>query len=185
MAPSIGCAHRGSTQRPSCRHAELAPAWPLADHPHDGIARQQALLPARHDGPGDGAQVPEGSGYPHEAMAWRDWLLRAVARAPEELQIVYGLAGERRLTDWEANWLPGHNGSAPVRVGNAAVCQFRLDVYGEAAEAPYALVCRNGFAEGQPTSSAACCRSSNRLGASLTRESGKSAAPSATSPTRS
>jgi len=90
------------------------------------------------------------SGYPDEALAWRDWLLRAVAGAPEDLQIVYGPAGERELPEWEADWLPGHKESAPVRVGNAAVGQFQLDVYGEVAEAQYALVRRNGFAEGQP-----------------------------------
>jgi len=89
------------------------------------------------------------SGYPQEALAWRDWLLRTLAGAPEELQIVYGAAGERHLPEWEAGWLPGHHGSAPVRVGNAAAGQFQLDVYGELAEAHYALVVRNGFAAGQ------------------------------------
>jgi GH15 family glucan-1,4-alpha-glucosidase len=89
------------------------------------------------------------SGYPQEALAWRDWLLRTLAGAPEELQIAYGAAGERNLREWEADWLPGHHGSAPVRVGNAAADQFQLDVYGELAEAHYALVVRNGFAAGQ------------------------------------
>lgn len=89
------------------------------------------------------------SGYPQEALAWRGWLLRALAGAPEQLQILYGAAGERYLPEWEAGWLPGHHGSPPVRVGNAAAGQFQLDVYGELAEAHYALVVRNGFAAGQ------------------------------------
>ncbi len=70
-------------------------------------------------------------GYMEEALAWRDWLLRAVAGDPEDLQIMYGLAGERRLTEFEVSWLPGYRDSAPVRVGNAASEQFQLDVYGE------------------------------------------------------
>jgi GH15 family glucan-1,4-alpha-glucosidase len=71
------------------------------------------------------------AGYKEEASAWRDWLLRAVAGDPAELQIMYGPAGERRLTEIELPWLPGYEGSAPVRIGNAAVRQFQLDVYGE------------------------------------------------------
>jgi len=70
-------------------------------------------------------------GYTREAVAWRDWLLRAVAGDPEDLQIMYGAAGERRLEEWEVPWLTGYAGSRPVRVGNAAVDQFQLDVYGE------------------------------------------------------
>jgi GH15 family glucan-1,4-alpha-glucosidase len=70
-------------------------------------------------------------GYTEEALAWRDWLLRAVAGDPEDLQIMYGVAGERRLTELELPWLPGFAGSAPVRIGNAASEQFQLDVYGE------------------------------------------------------
>jgi GH15 family glucan-1,4-alpha-glucosidase len=89
------------------------------------------------------------SGYPREALAWRGWLLRTLAGAPEQLQILYGAAGERLLPEWEAGWLPGHHGSPPVRVGNAAAGQFQLDVYGELAETHYALVVRNGFAAGQ------------------------------------
>jgi GH15 family glucan-1,4-alpha-glucosidase len=69
-------------------------------------------------------------GYFDEAMAWRDWLLRAVAGSAEQLQIMYGLAGERRIDEWELPWLPGYEGSRPVRVGNAAVEQFQLDVFG-------------------------------------------------------
>ncbi len=75
------------------------------------------------------------AGYTEEATAWRDWLLRAVAGDPATLQIMYGVAGERRLTELELDWLPGYEGSRPVRVGNAAVDQFQLDVYGEVMDA--------------------------------------------------
>ncbi len=74
-------------------------------------------------------------GYHEEAMDWRDWLLRAVAGDPSELQIMYGPAGERRLEEWEVDWLPGYESSTPVRVGNAAAGQFQLDVYGEVTSA--------------------------------------------------
>ncbi|MEV5976911.1 glycoside hydrolase family 15 protein [Streptomyces sp. NPDC052114] len=70
-------------------------------------------------------------GYRDEATAWLDWLVRAVAGDPAGLQAVYGLAGQRRLPETEAPWLPGYEGSRPVRFGNAAVDQFQLDVYGE------------------------------------------------------
>ncbi len=75
------------------------------------------------------------AGYIDEARAWRDWLLRAVAGSPSEMQIMYGPAGERRLTELELDWLPGYEGSAPVRIGNAASDQFQLDVYGELMDA--------------------------------------------------
>jgi GH15 family glucan-1,4-alpha-glucosidase len=71
------------------------------------------------------------AGFFEEAAAWRDWLLRAVAGNPGQMQIMYGLAGERRLTEWTVPWLAGYEGSAPVRVGNAAHAQLQLDVYGE------------------------------------------------------
>jgi GH15 family glucan-1,4-alpha-glucosidase len=71
------------------------------------------------------------AGYKEEAAAWRDWLIRAVAGKPSQLQIMYGVAGERRLTEHEAPWLPGYEGSSPVRIGNAAWRQFQLDVFGE------------------------------------------------------
>lgn len=74
-------------------------------------------------------------GYYDEASAWRNWLLRAVAGAPEQMQIMYGVAGERNLREWEADWLAGYEGSQPVRIGNAASEQFQLDVYGEVADA--------------------------------------------------
>lgn len=71
------------------------------------------------------------AGYYDEAGKWRDWLLRAVAGSPNQVQIMYGLAGERRLTEWEVGWLPGYENSAPVRIGNAAHNQLQLDVLGE------------------------------------------------------
>src|SRR5579884_3242086 len=74
-------------------------------------------------------------GYHEEAMDWRDWLLRAVAGDPSALQIMYGAAGERRLDEWEVDWLGGYEGSRPVRVGNAAAGQYQLDVYGEVMDA--------------------------------------------------
>ena len=72
-----------------------------------------------------------GAGYDVEAAAWRRWLCRAIAGAPEEMQTMYGVAGERRLPEMTLDWLPGFAGSKPVRVGNAAVDQFQLDIYGE------------------------------------------------------
>ncbi|MDA8370753.1 MAG: glycoside hydrolase family 15 protein [Nocardiopsaceae bacterium] len=71
------------------------------------------------------------SGYTDEAEAWREWLVRAVAGEPQHMQIMYGVRGERRLAEWEADWLPGYENSRPVRIGNAAVGQHQLDVYGE------------------------------------------------------
>ncbi|MCC9708513.1 glycoside hydrolase family 15 protein [Streptomyces sp. MNU76] len=75
------------------------------------------------------------TGYRDEARAWREWLLRAVAGDPENLQIMYGIAGERELGEAELEWLPGYENSAPVRVGNGAAHQLQLDVYGEVTEA--------------------------------------------------
>ena len=75
------------------------------------------------------------SGCEEEAVAWREWLLRAVAGEPEQMQIMYGVAGERRIGEHELGWLPGFEGSRPVRVGNAAARQFQLDVYGEVMDA--------------------------------------------------
>ncbi|MFG2883047.1 glycoside hydrolase family 15 protein [Streptomyces sp. NPDC048297] len=75
------------------------------------------------------------AGFQEEAAAWRDWLLRAVAGDPADLQIMYGLAGERRLPEWEVPWLTGFGESTPVRVGNGAVDQLQLDVYGEVMDA--------------------------------------------------
>jgi GH15 family glucan-1,4-alpha-glucosidase len=75
------------------------------------------------------------NGYYDEARAWRDWLLRAVAGVPAQAQIMYGVAGERRLTEISLPWLPGYHGVGPVRVGNAAHAQRQLDVYGEVLDA--------------------------------------------------
>jgi GH15 family glucan-1,4-alpha-glucosidase len=71
------------------------------------------------------------SGYTEEASDWHNWLLRAVAGSPGNMQIMYGIMGQRRLLEWEANWLPGYEGAKPVRIGNAAHAQVQLDVYGE------------------------------------------------------
>ncbi|HWO41422.1 MAG TPA: glycoside hydrolase family 15 protein [Candidatus Eisenbacteria bacterium] len=83
-------------------------------------------------------------GYIEEACAWREWLLRAVAGKPSQLNIMYGLAGERRLPEIELGWLPGYEGSSPVRTGNAACYQFQLDVYGELMDAMH-LARRGGL----------------------------------------
>lgn len=77
------------------------------------------------------------SGYYEEAKAWRAWLLRAVAGDAAQVQIMYGLTGEHRLTEWEAPWLCGFEGAQPVRIGNAAAGQVQLDVYGEVMDALY------------------------------------------------
>jgi GH15 family glucan-1,4-alpha-glucosidase len=74
-------------------------------------------------------------GYFEEAQAWRDWLLRAAAGSPNQIQIMYGIAGERRLTEWEVTWLDGYEKSKPVRIGNRAHEQLQLDVYGEVMDA--------------------------------------------------
>jgi len=75
------------------------------------------------------------SGYTEEALAWHNWLLRAVAGSADNMQIMYGIMGERRLLEWQAEWLPGYEGATPVRVGNAAHAQLQLDVYGELIDA--------------------------------------------------
>jgi GH15 family glucan-1,4-alpha-glucosidase len=82
-------------------------------------------------------QVLLDAGYVEEAEAWRAWLLRAVAGDPDEVQIMYGVAGERRLPEWEVGWLPGFEESRPVRVGNAAAAQEQIDVYGEVTDVLY------------------------------------------------
>ncbi|MGD9545615.1 MAG: glycoside hydrolase family 15 protein [Methylocystis sp.] len=76
-------------------------------------------------------------GFYQEARDWREWLLRAVAGSPQQLQIMYGIEGERRLTELELPWLPGYEGASPVRIGNAASGQVQLDVYGEVMDALY------------------------------------------------
>jgi GH15 family glucan-1,4-alpha-glucosidase len=75
------------------------------------------------------------SGYREEATAWRDWLMRAEAGNPSDLNIMYGIAGERRLTEIELPWLKGYEDSRPVRIGNGAYTQLQLDVYGEIMDA--------------------------------------------------
>ncbi len=75
------------------------------------------------------------SGYTEEASAWHNWLLRAAAGSPANMQIMYGIWGQRRLLEWEAGWLDGYEGSQPVRIGNAAHAQLQLDVYGELIDA--------------------------------------------------
>jgi GH15 family glucan-1,4-alpha-glucosidase len=77
------------------------------------------------------------AGYLDEARAWREWLLRAIAGSAAQMQIMYGVCGERRLNEYEIRWLPGYENSKPVRVGNAASNQFQLDVYGEVMAAMY------------------------------------------------
>jgi len=77
------------------------------------------------------------AGFFEEAQSWREWLLRAVAGSPGQLQIMYGIAGERRLDEWEASWLPGYESSKPVRIGNAAHRQLQLDVFGEILDVHY------------------------------------------------
>jgi GH15 family glucan-1,4-alpha-glucosidase len=74
-------------------------------------------------------------GHFDEAKSWRDWLVRAAAGSPEQMQILYGIAGERRMTEWEVAWLAGYEGSRPVRIGNAAHGQLQIDVYGEVMDA--------------------------------------------------
>jgi GH15 family glucan-1,4-alpha-glucosidase len=75
------------------------------------------------------------AGYLDEAQQWRDWLLRAIAGSPDDIQVMYGVAGERRLTEIELPWLSGYEGSRPVRIGNGASGQLQIDVYGEVIDA--------------------------------------------------
>jgi GH15 family glucan-1,4-alpha-glucosidase len=82
------------------------------------------------------------AGFIEEAKAWRDWLMRAVAGNPEHMQIMYGVGGERRLTEFELDELDGYEGSAPVRIGNAASLQFQLDVYGEVMDSLFQARCK-------------------------------------------
>ncbi len=76
-------------------------------------------------------------GFYDEAQAWQDWLLRAIAGSPEQVQIMYGIMGERQLLEWEVPWLAGYENSRPVRIGNAAAEQLQLDIYGEVMDAFY------------------------------------------------
>jgi GH15 family glucan-1,4-alpha-glucosidase len=123
-------------------------------------------------------------GYTEEALAWRDWLLRAAAGDPAKLQIMYGIGGERRLDEYEVPWLPGYEGSAPVRVGNAASEQFQLDVYGETLAS---LSLMRGIAE-LPTrrgsSRSRCSTTSRARGSTPTMACGRCGGSASTSPTR-
>jgi GH15 family glucan-1,4-alpha-glucosidase len=74
------------------------------------------------------------AGYTEEAMDWQNWLVRSIAGSPQQIQTMYGVAGERRLDEWEIEWLCGYENSVPVRVGNAAALQLQLDIYGELAD---------------------------------------------------
>jgi GH15 family glucan-1,4-alpha-glucosidase len=74
------------------------------------------------------------AGYVEEAEAWQHWLVRSIAGSPDQIQTMYGVAGERRLDEWQVDWLPGYESSAPVRIGNAAALQLQLDIYGELAD---------------------------------------------------
>ena len=82
------------------------------------------------------------AGYYDEAVSWRDWLHRSLAGSPQQIQIMYGISGERRLAEWEVPWLPGYQGASPVRIGNAASEQLQIDVFGEMTEALHQA--RNG-----------------------------------------
>jgi GH15 family glucan-1,4-alpha-glucosidase len=85
-----------------------------------------------------------GAGHVEEARSWRTWLLRAIAGSPDQMQILYGVNGERRLEEYELPWLSGYENSKPVRVGNGAALQFQLDVYGEVVSSMY-QACRVGI----------------------------------------
>ena len=116
-------------------------------------------------------------------MAWRDWLLRAVAGDPVDLQIMYGLAGERRLTSSRCRGCPGYEGSAPVRIGNAAAGQFQLDVYGEVMSRPVRRAQAAWTPDDQPgTLRCALVDFSKRSGTSPMTGSGRSAGPQALHP---
>ena len=86
------------------------------------------------------------AGYHEEAHAWREWMLRAVAGSPERLKIMYRVDGGRQTQEWEAGWLPGHDGARPVRIGNAAAEQRQIDVFGELLDALH-LAARAGIEE--------------------------------------
>ena len=125
------------------------------------------------------------AGYHDEAVAWREWLLRAVAGSPDDLQMLYSVTGERRLDEYELGWLPGYGGAAPVRVGNAASKQFQLDVYGEVMDTLH--LARAAGLEPEPPCVGHPAGLAEvpgvELAASPTTASGKSAGRAAISPT--
>jgi len=118
-APTGGMVAAPTTSLPECvggeRNWDYRYCWI-----RDATLTLLALMNARHF---------------EEAKAWTDWLQRAVAGSPEDMQIMYGLRGERRLMEWCVDWLPGYEGATPVRVGNAAHDQVQIDVYGELMDA--------------------------------------------------
>ncbi len=101
------------------------------------------------------------AGYHEEAIAWRDWMLRAIAAAPDKLRIMYRVDGGRRIDEWPVAWLPGYEGSSPVRVGNAAAAQTQIDVVGELLDA-LDLIARGGI-DHTPEMLAAQCELVERL----------------------
>jgi GH15 family glucan-1,4-alpha-glucosidase len=125
------------------------------------------------------------AGYREEASEWRAWLVRAAAGDPDEIQIMYGLAGERRLPEWVVDWLPGFEGSRPVRVGNPAAAHEQLDVYGEVMDAMYQAR-RYDVGASLPAweLGGRCSGCSSSAGPNPTKGSGKCAAGGGTSPTR-
>jgi GH15 family glucan-1,4-alpha-glucosidase len=124
------------------------------------------------------------TGYTDEASAWRAWLARAVAGDPGDVQIMYGVAGERRLDEWEADWLPGYESSAPVRIGNAAVNQRQLDVRRGHRRAVARPGDRHRVDRHAWSLQRARSPSWKALGRGRTRESGRSAARGGTSCTQ-
>ena len=123
------------------------------------------------------------AGYYDEAQAWREWLLRAAAGSPRQIQIMYGLRGERRLTEWEVTWLPGYENSKPVRIGNAAHSQLQLDIFGEVMDALHQAR-QGGSARTRPVGlfsvNSSCI--SRAYGVSRTRAFGKYVAAASISP---
>ena len=123
------------------------------------------------------------AGYYEEAQAWREWLQRAVAGSPDQLQIMYGIGGERRLSEWVVDWLPGYEDSAPVRIGNAAHTQLQLDVFGEIMDT-YHQARRGGLTSNDSAWAIQLAFAEHlaKIGASPIRASGRCAARRSTSP---
>ena len=130
-------------------------------------------------------QALAGAGFIAEAGRWRDWLLRAVAGDPADLQIMYGLTGDRRIPELELPWLSGYEGSTPVRIGNAAADQLQLDVWGETLDglaSPARPACPATTTPGRCRST--CWSSWRATGRSRTTGCGRCAATGSTSCTR-
>jgi GH15 family glucan-1,4-alpha-glucosidase len=121
-------------------------------------------------------------GYYDEARAWRDWLTRAIAGSPRQVQIMYGVGGERWLPELIVPWLAGYEKSAPVRIGNDASGQLQLDVFGEIADAIFQTV-KAGM-EPPERGGPSCWNICRRRGGNRTKASGRSAADGNTSSTR-